>query len=304
MLKGVFSNELNAYFENLNFNYINEIRLRANKPIVVNIMGRNKFLCGCGLTENLEDALICNLSEITNIIRNASDNSLYAVNDQIKKGFLTIKGGIRIGICGEVVENENNVQTIKNINSINIRIPHKVKNCSLNAYLHIVNNNKIRNTLVMSPPGAGKTTFIRDLVEQISLKQPNFNLLIVDERCEISATVDGMQLLNLGPSCDVYTNCSKEFAFENGIRSMKPDVIITDEINLDNDLKAIKTAVTSGVKVIATIHANDLFDLKQKVNFESVLKNKIFDRFVVLSSKNGPGTLDGVFNENMVCVYS
>ena len=304
MLKGVFSNELNAYFENLNFNYINEIRLRANKPIVVNIMGRNKFLCGCGLTENVEDALICNLSEITNIIRNASDNSLYAVNDQIKKGFLTIKGGIRIGICGEVVENENNVQTIKNINSINIRIPHKVKNCSLNAYLHIVNNNKIRNTLVVSPPGAGKTTFIRDLVEQISLKQPNFNLLIVDERCEISATVDGMQLLNLGPSCDVYTNCSKEFAFENGIRSMKPDVIITDEINLDNDLKAIKTAVTSGVKVIATIHANDLFDLKQKVNFESVLKNKIFDRFVVLSSKNGPGTLDGIFNENMVCVYS
>ncbi len=303
MLENVFSNELHNYFENLNFNYINEIRLRANKPIVVNIMGRNKFLCSSGLTEDVDDTVICKLSEITNIIKNASDNSLYAVNDQIRKGFLTIKGGIRIGICGEVVENEGKVQTIKNINSINIRIPHKVKNCSLNAYLHIVNNCKIRNTLVVSPPGAGKTTFIRDLAEQISLKQSNFNLLIVDERCEISATVDGMQLLNIGPSCDVYTNCSKEFAFENGIRSMKPDVIITDEINLENDLTAIKTAITSGVKVIATIHANDLNDLKQKPNFESVLKNKIFDRFVVLSNKNGPGTLDGVFNENMVCVY-
>ena len=304
MLENLFSVELNRHFENLNFNYINEIRLRANKPIVVNVMGRNKFLCQYGLTENIEDAVVCGLSEITNIIKNACDNSLYAVNDQIKRGFLTIKGGIRIGVCGEVVETEDKVQTIKNINSINVRIPHKVKNCSLSAYLHIVNNGRVRNTLILSPPGAGKTTFIRDLTEQISIKQPNFNLLIVDERCEISATVDGVQLLNIGPCCDVYTNCSKDFAFENGIRSMKPDVIITDEINLEDDLSAIKTAITSGVKVIATIHANDILDLKQKPNFESVLRNKIFDRFVVLSNKNGPGTIDGIFNENMVCVYS
>ena len=255
MLKNLFSSELYGYFENLNINYINEIRLRANKPIVISVMGRNKFLCKNGLTEDVEDAVICKLSEITNIIKNASDHSLYAVNDQIKKGFLAVKGGIRIGICGEVVESDGKVQTIKNINSINIRIPHKVKNCSLNSYLHIVNNGKIRNTLIVSPPGAGKTTYIRDLAEQLSLKEPNINLLIVDERCEISATVDGMQLLNIGGSCDIYTNCSKQFAFENGIRSMKPDVIITDEIGGKEDFEAIAEIKKRGVAIITSLHS-------------------------------------------------
>lgn len=303
MVEDILPENFKVYFNNLNFNYINEIRLRANKPIVVNVMGRNKFLTTSGLTENIDEAIICKLSDISEIIKRASDNSLYAVNDQIKKGFLTIKGGIRIGVCGEVVEENDCVNTIKNINSLNIRIPHKIKNCSLNAYLHIVNNNKVRNTLIISPPGAGKTTFIRDLAEQISIKNPAINILLVDERAEISATVDGMQMLNVGPSCDIYTNCSKAFAFENGIRSMKPDVIITDEINLDDDLKAIKTAITSGVSVIATIHANDIYDLKSKPNFDEILKNKIFERYVVLSSKNGPGTYEGIFNENLVCVY-
>lgn len=303
MVEDVLPENLGLYFEKLNFNYINEIRLRANKPIVVNVMGRNKFLTNNGLTEDINNAIICKLSSINDVINKASENSLYAVNDQIKKGYLTVKGGVRIGVCGEVVEDNANVNTIKNINSLNIRIPHKVKNCSLNAYLHIVNNDKVRNTLIISPPGAGKTTFIRDLAEQISNKNPTLNLLVVDERAEISATIDGMQMLNVGPSCDIYTNCSKEFAFENGIRSMKPDVIITDEINLESDLNAIKTAITSGVSVIATIHANGIYDLKSKPHFEEILKNKVFDRYVVLSSKNGPGTYEGIFNENLVCVY-
>ena len=113
---------------------------------------------------------------------------------------------------------------------------------------------------------------------------------------------DGKQFLNIGPSCDIYTNSSKQFAFENGIRSMKPDVIVTDEINLESDLFAIRQAISSGVSVIATIHANSVYDLKMKPRFDNMIKDKVFDRYIVLSSSNGPGTLEGVFNENLVCV--
>lgn len=303
MIKQLFPLHLYESLEHLNFNYVNEIRLRLNKPIIINVMGRNKYLSKNGLCDGEEQSIICKFDDMKEILKNASDNSLYAINSQIKQGYVTVKGGIRIGICGEVVEENGNINTIKNISSMNVRIPHKVKNCSLNSYLHIVNNDKVKNTLIISPPGAGKTTFVRDLAEQIGSKNSNLNVLIVDERCEITATCDGMQMLDVGNSCDIYTNCTKKFAFENGIRSMKPDVIITDEINLEDDIDAIKQAITSGVKIIATIHANDIYDLKCKPNFENMLKNKTFERFVVLSNKQGPGTLEGIFNENLVCVY-
>lgn len=302
MLSSILPRDLMGYFSQLNYNYINEVRLRASKPIVISVLGQNKFLTSGGLSEDIDNAIVCSNSHINEILKRASDNSMYAIHEQLTKGFITIRGGIRIGVCGEVVEDKGVVSTIKNINSLNIRIPHKVKNCSLKAYLHIVNNKHIRNTLVISPPGAGKTTFIRDLVEQISTKNPTMNILIVDERSEISATCDGVQMLNIGPCCDIYTNSSKAFAFENGIRSMKPDVIITDEINLESDLNAIRQAITSGVSVVATIHANDVYDLKSKPKFDSMIRDRIFDRYIVLSDKNGPGTYEGIFNGNLICV--
>lgn len=302
MLSNILPRTLNQYFVGFNYNYINEIRFRVDKPIVINIQGQNRFLTVSGTSENIDNAVCCNMSHITEIIKRASENSMYAIHDQLTKGFITIAGGIRIGVCGEVVENNGKVSTIKNINSLNIRIPHKVKNCSLKTYLYIVGNDNIKNTLVIAPPGAGKTTYIRDLIEQISLKNPTKNILIVDERAEISATCDGVQKLNVGPSCDIYTNSSKQFAFENGIRSMKPDVIVTDEINLESDLFAIRQAISSGVSVIATIHANSVYDLKLKPKFDVLIKDKVFERYVVLSNKNGPGTLEGVFNENLVCI--
>ena len=302
MLSSILPRGLNQYLTGLNYNYINEIRFRANKPIVINIQGQNRFLTKSGTSEYIDEAITCSNADISEMIKRASENSMYAIHDQLTKGFITIAGGVRIGVCGEVVDDNGKVSTIKNINSLNVRIPHKVKNCSLRTYLHIVNNDLVRNTLIIAPPGAGKTTYIRDLIEQISVRNPTKNMLIVDERAEISATTDGVQMLNIGPCCDIYTNSSKQFAFENGIRSMKPDVIVTDEINLESDLFAIRQAISSGVSVIATIHANSVYDLKLKPKFDNMIKDKVFDRYIVLSSNNGPGTLEGVYNENLICI--
>lgn len=303
MLTELLPDVISVAISNVLISNINEIRLRVNKPVIINIKGKNFYLSHYGASADYSSAIICEKELIDEILLKASNNSLYTINDQLINGYVTVSGGVRIGVAGDVVINDGQIKTIKNIKSLNIRIPHDVKNCSLNLYSLLVENGKVKNTLILSPPGAGKTTFIRDFAYQLGKRESALNLLIVDERNEISGTSSYDEGLEIGDSTDVYTNCSKEFAFENGIRSMKPDVIITDEINLNNDIIAIENAVTSGVVVVATVHASNINDLKLKKSFSSLLSNKLFERFVVLSSNRGPGTIEGVFNENLMCVY-
>ena len=239
---------------------------------------------------------------IENFIRKISENSIYAFNDNIKNGFITLPKGIRVGICGTVVMEGSKVITIKDFQSVNIRIPHSVRNCSLTAFEYLVDD-EIKNTLIISSPGNGKTTFLRDFVYQLFAHNISKNILVADERSEICSVVNGKPAIDLGGFCDIFTNCTKEYAFKNGIRSMRPDVIVTDEIDLDLDLNAILEAINSGVAVIATIHAKDLSQLKKKKNFNRVIEEKFFSRFVVLSGDEGPGTLTGIFDENLDCVY-
>ena len=198
----------------------------------------------------------------------------------------------------EVVSVNGCIKTIKNISSLNFRFPHFIKNCSLNIYPYIVSNGNIKNTLIISPPGAGKTTYLRDLIYQISNRENLLNILVIDERNEITCVFDGENFIKL-KNIDVYSNCTKKFAFNNGIRSMKPDVIFTDEINIDKDLDDIENALTCGVKIISTIHAYNINDLKNKQSFFRIIDKRLFDRFVVLSNDNGVGTLDGIYNENL-----
>lgn len=303
MLKNLLPNTIYEAVSKLDINKICEIRLRKNSPITINISGSSKYLSENGITLSEENSLICMPSTINYIITQASNNALYTINDQLINGYISVKGGIRIGVAGEVVYVNNQIKTIKNITSLNIRIPHEVKNCSLNSYLYLVNGNNVHNTLILSPAGAGKTTFLRDFAFQLKLRQKNLNILIVDERNEITGICNGEY--NLGArNIDIYSNCTKSFAFENGIRSMKPDIILTDELNLDKDITAIENAITSGVKVIATIHANNIIDLKNKKQFKYLLDNKMFSRFVILSNNCGIGTIEGIYNEHFCCIYS
>ena len=238
------------------------------------------------------------INTLQSIMQRLSKRSLYTVNDQIIDGYLTYDGGIRVGVCGEVVSIDNNVKTIKNISSLNFRFPHICKNCSLKIFDYLFSNNELNNTLIVSPPGAGKTTYLRDIIYQLSTRCNLINIMVVDERQELTAIYNGNEIVKL-KNVDVYTNSTKKFAFNNGIRSMKPDVIITDEINIDKDLEDIENALTCGVKIIASIHAKDVNDLRNKKQFKELLAKKMFDRFIILSRDNGIGTVDGVFNENL-----
>ena len=282
MLKDYLQRDIyNLIIKSFSFNDITEIRMRVNQRIIIVIKNKKYYL------KNNDGEYVVSSSEmIDNFIRRASENSLYAFNESIINGYLSIKGGIRIGISGYVVYDNDKVITIKDFQSVNIRIPHIIKNCSLPAFDFLVGE-EVFNTLIISPPGAGKTTFLRDFIYQLGSHNISKNVLIVDERNEICSVIGSEANINLGGFCDIYSNSTKAYAFTNGIRAMRPDVIVTDEIDLNKDLEAIKEAINCGVRVVATIHAQDIKQLRRKRGFDYILDNKMFERFIILSDTEG-----------------
>ena len=281
--------------EKVNLKAVNELRFRADKPIVVCVSGKNYFLTENGVSSNLNNALYASKIAIEDIIFRASECSIYSVNEQIKRGFIVTDSGIRIGIGGNVVEENGQIKTMTNFSSCNMRFPHNVKNCSLCAYPFIVHDDKIENTLVISPPNAGKTTFLKDFVSQLSERKLSYNVLLLDERGELDNNVDSNFF-------DKIAFSTKKVGFENGIRSLSPDLIVTDEIGQEEDIDAIIYAITSGISVLATTHADSMETFLKKPLFQKVIKEKIFKRYVLLSKRNGPGTFEGVYNENFARV--
>ena len=266
--------------EKVNMKAVNEIRLRAEKPIVVNVSGKIYFLSENGVTRDIHNALYASKIVIEDVIFRASECSIYSVNEQIKKGFIVTDEAVRIGIGGNLIE-ENG---------------HVVKNCSLTAFPFIVTENGVENTLVISPPGCGKTTFLRDFVSQLSQRNLTYNVLLLDERGELDCGINS----NFS---DKIAFSSKKMGFENGIRSLSPDIIVTDEIGQEEDVEALRYACSCGVKLLASTHAESMETFCKKPLFEKVLKEKIFKRFVLLSKRNGPGTFEGIYDENFSRIF-
>ena len=300
MIKDLLQSDIyNIISTTFNIASIYEIRLRLNLPIVVNFGGKNYFV------KNIKNGEVvkCNQKDINHCLAVATENSIYAVNNQIKQGFITCKDGIRIGLSGEHVLNEKNkTETIKNITSLNIRIPHEIKNCAHTALTFMLNGG-VKNTLIISPPGAGKTTFLRDIACGLSTYSKVLNVLIADERFEIANCYNGLPTLNVGQTSDVISGTTKEYAFCQGIRTLKPDVVMCDELVSKEDALAVKNAVLSGVKVIATIHGETQQSVLEKDEVSFLLNEKIFERIIILSSRNGPGTYEAILNQNLKPLY-
>ena len=278
----------------LNKKGLQEIRIRVKQPIIISF-GTNFYLGEDGITDKKSEALMCSFNEMQEIIYKACESSIYAYNEQLKELFITLNSGQRIGVCGEAIIENGVIKTIKNFSSINIRLFHQVPNCSLKALPFLFDDYGIFNTLIIAPPGAGKTTFLRDFCYQISNKHIVKNLLLIDERGEISPRNGDEILFNVGENTDVLSHTSKLFGLSNGIRVFSPTAIAMDELANPCDIEALDYAIGSGVKIIATAHAKDMKELFKKPYFQKIIKDKIFERFVVLSNKNGVGTVEGVF---------
>ena len=263
----------------LNANYLYEIRIRANQPITVNFKGKYRYLGARGLTEHQNKALLCDLNDIADCVYRAGEYSVYSVEEQLKKGFITAKNGERIGIAGEYVFERGQPFAVRNFTSLCVRVPHEVIGCGAEIYRCCMSD-RVRSILIMSPPGLGKTTILRDLGRLISEKTGK-NVLICDERGEISAG-------NLGETCDIVKFCDKQTAFEAGIRAMRPEIIITDELSA-KDCEALEKAVYAGITVLASAH----FSSMERVKAPFL---GLFERFVLLDNES-LGKIKGIYNE-------
>lgn len=267
-----------------------EIRLRRGLPLIINFSDKQCFITSGGiLSDNLKQAVIANDYDIREALELIVKSSLYTAENSLKNGFVTVEGGNRIGICGSAVICDNKISSIKNISGFNYRIAKDIRGVSDKIINNIYRNGQVRNTLIISPPGCGKTTILRDIARNLSNK--GIKICIADERNEISALSYGKLGFDLGYSLDVLEGASKSDAFKILIRSMSPDVIITDELGGNEDLCAVKKAVHSGVGVIASVHSSSREDfLKNNPEFIG-----IFNCFITLNRSNGPGTVGEIY---------
>ncbi len=268
-----------------------ELRIRNSLPVCVLYDGCYYFLCRSGLTKDRNDAFIAEKNEAERVVMRACEKSLYTVTETLKRGYIAVSGGIRIGVCGSAVTERGAVFAVKDFSSVNIRVPHQVKGCAATLYNKIASD-RIPNTLIISPPGAGKTTVLRDLCRMISDRGKN--VLLCDEKYEIAAAVSGAPTLDVGACTDVISGTDKETVFNMGVASMRPDVIAVDEL-FNSDIDGLSHAVHCGISVIATVHARDLIDFKSKREYSEILNDGIFSRFAVLSDapRRGIAVYDG-----------
>ena len=269
---------------------IQEIRLNINKPLIL-------------LNHNKEVIVNYKVKEedLKSIMQKISNYSLYAFEEEIRQGYITIQGGHRVGLSGQCVMEKDKVKTIKNISSMNIRVCREVKGCAREIIKNIIEDGQVLNTLIISPPKCGKTTMLRDLAKNISDGIESINFLgkrtvIVDERSEIAGCFQGVPQMDIGIRTSVYDGCAKSEGMIMAIRSMAPEVIICDEIGTHKDIDSLVLAYNSGVNIIATIHGNDIEDLYKRPVFNELLENKIIKRVVVLSNRKGIGTIEDIFS--------
>ena len=272
-----------------------EIRIRNGKPIIISRFDKDIIIDHIASSE-----------DILRLIENFSENSLYKVQNEINEGFITIKGGHRIGISGTGVIENGKIKNIKYISSLNIRIAREVLGCSNNLLDSLCKEQgeNLENTIIISPPGCGKTTLLRDLIRNLSNGYKNLIpkvIGVVDERNEISATYMGQAQNNLGIRSDVMSSCQKTIGIRLMIRSMGPDIVATDEIGTDEDIESIGQAIVSGVNLLVTSHGNSLEDIPEELRKKNVFKN-----VVVLGKGDKPGVIKKIYKlkgENYVSVY-
>lgn len=270
---------------NVQVDKLYEIRIRSDFAVTCKIAGKDVYLSHNGITLLKKDAIIAKKTHIEQIIKSVTEFSPYAHNERIKQGFLTTQDGIRIGIAGECVFDKGNIITIKNINSLNIRIPHVVPGCS-NEILKKILTDRLYNTLIISPPLCGKTTVLKDLA--FKLNAINIGaILLIDERGEFSIVK--------GENIDLIKFSDKLYAFEYGLRSMSPKIVITDELSSLNDWTCVERASSSGVIIIASCHGYSVDDVKKKEFFNK----HVFERYVVLKNDE-VGVVKGVYDGEFI----
>ena len=276
------------------FEDLQEIRLRTGQPLRVRCAGRESVLPA------ERQCHIVTKEELRETMEYISRYSLYAFENELRQGFLTVEGGHRVGVAGKVIMDRDRVKNIQYISSVNIRVSHEVIGCADSLLPYITKNRQVCHTLIISPPCCGKTTLIRDLIRQISDGNryvKGCSVGVVDERSELGGCYLGIAQNQLGSRTDVLDCCPKAEGMIMLIRSMAPQVIAVDEIGTSEDIHAIEYAMQCGCKLIASVHGLDMDEAKKKPVLGELIRRRMFERYVVLGNGKHPGEIRGIYDE-------
>lgn len=305
----IFSKRIRGVLGRLDVDFedVQEIRLRVLAPLLVIYKNQEYYLSHNGrLGKGPEDAYVVSREEVRETMEYISNYSLYAYEEEMKQGFITIQGGHRIGIAGKTILDDRGIRSMKYVSFINVRLSHQVKGCASPVLPYLYHCGDILHTLVISPPRCGKTTLLRDMIRQISngfAKTPGMTVGVIDERSEIGACYQGVPQNELGIRTDILDCCPKAKGMMMLIRTMSPRVIAVDEIGSREDLEAIEYVMNCGCKLLATVHGNSVEDIKQKPVLRKLVQERIFERYIVLDNRGQIGHVAQIYDSRGSQLY-
>lgn len=281
-----------------------EIRMRIGRPILLDTGSQELFWDKQSerLTEVMDGAYVVTEGDLKEVVAYMSNYSLYAFEEELRAGFLTIRGGHRIGIAGKTVCEHGAIKTIRQISFLNIRVAGEQKGCADGVIPCIRQGQSIYNTLIISPPGAGKTTLLRDCIRQLSqgtAEHPGLKVGVVDERSEIAACYLGHPQNDLGPRTDVMDCCPKSEGMMLMLRSMSPQIIGVDELGGQQDYEAVEYALHCGCHILGTMHGEGMEEMKQKPHLSRWLEQGFFERYLFIHKEEKKTRKITVFNERL-----
>ncbi|MGI6071025.1 MAG: stage III sporulation protein AA [Blautia sp.] len=284
----------------LDFEEVYEMRLRIHRPLLLAAGGKEHFLARRGgVTDRLEEAYLVSEEELRETLEYVAGYSLYAFEEELRQGFLTVQGGHRVGVAGSVVLDGGHVRTISPVTCLNVRLAHEKKGCADAVMPWIRDKRGIRHTLIVSPPRCGKTTLLRDAVRQISdggRGFPGYTVGVVDERSELAGCYRGIPQNDVGLRTDVLDACPKAEGMMMLVRSMSPQVVAVDELGNYEDIHAIETVIHCGCRLLATMHGDSLEDIRKKPLMERLMKEQVFERYLVLKGGARAGEIAGIYD--------
>lgn len=287
--------------EHLQYEYLQEIKLRVEKPLLLVYRGE-EIIPG----NQRGKPYIVTREDIREMLEYISNYSLYAYEQEMKQGYITIEGGHRVGMTGQAIIENGKVKNLRYISSINLRMSHEILGCADPIFPFITYNKKLYHTLIVSPPRCGKTTLLRDMIRQISNGNGWINGMsvgVVDERSELGGCYMGVAQTQLGIRTDVLDCCPKAEGMIMLIRSMGPEVIAVDEIGTAEDVHAIEYAMHCGCKMLATVHADSMEELRKKPLFDQMVAEKRFERYVLLENQEHVGQVEGIYDSRGTLLY-